>query len=47
MRSGRRAKLTDVNRELLAQLDPVSFNKFSFAGANNDTRLGLEAEAGE
>ena len=32
---------------LLAQLDPVTFQKFSFTGANNDTRLGLDAEAGD
>jgi dipeptidyl aminopeptidase/acylaminoacyl peptidase len=34
------AKLTDVNRALLAQLDPVTFNKFSFKGANGDTVWG-------
>ena len=39
---GRLTKLTDVNRELLAQLDPVSFKKFSFAGANNDRVWGWE-----
>jgi dipeptidyl aminopeptidase/acylaminoacyl peptidase len=37
---GRAAKLTDVNRELLAQLDPMTFHKFSFKGANNDTVWG-------
>ena len=37
---GRTTKLTDVNRDLLAQLDPVTFHKFSFAGANNDTVWG-------
>ena len=37
---GRATKLTDVNRELLAQLDPVTFKKFSFRGANNDTVWG-------
>jgi len=37
---GRPAKLTDLNRDLLAQLDPVTFQKFSFAGANNDTVWG-------
>ena len=38
--SGRPAKLTDLNRDLLAQLDPVTFQKFSFAGANGDTVWG-------
>ena len=38
---GRTAKLTDVNHDLLAQLDPISFSKFSFAGANNDTVWGF------
>ncbi|MFL6735663.1 MAG: prolyl oligopeptidase family serine peptidase [Sphingomonas sp.] len=33
-------RLTDLNRELLAQLDPVTFQKFSFAGANNDSVWG-------
>ncbi|MBV8907944.1 MAG: S9 family peptidase [Sphingomonas sp.] len=37
---GRATKLTDVNRELLGQLDPVTFKKFSFKGANNDTVWG-------
>ncbi len=37
---GRATKLTDVNRELLAQLDPITFTKFSFAGANNDRVWG-------
>ena len=34
------AKLTDVNRDGLAELDPVIFTKFSFPGANNDTVWG-------
>jgi dipeptidyl aminopeptidase/acylaminoacyl peptidase len=38
--SGRTAKLTDVNRELLAQLDPIAFTKFSFPGANGDKVWG-------
>ncbi len=38
---GRPAKLTDLNRELLAQLDPVTFSKFSFTGANGDTVWGF------
>ncbi|HEX3677066.1 MAG TPA: S9 family peptidase, partial [Sphingomicrobium sp.] len=37
---GRAARLTDLNRDLLAQLDPVTLQKFSFAGANNDTVWG-------
>src|SRR5260221_51728 len=39
---GRVSRLTDVNRELLAQLDPVTFSKFSFTGANNDRVWGWE-----
>jgi dipeptidyl aminopeptidase/acylaminoacyl peptidase len=38
--NGRTAKLTDVNHELLAQLDPITFQKFSFTGANNDRVWG-------
>jgi dipeptidyl aminopeptidase/acylaminoacyl peptidase len=38
--NGRALKLTDVNRDRLAELDPVIFDKFSFAGANNDTVWG-------
>jgi dipeptidyl aminopeptidase/acylaminoacyl peptidase len=37
---GRAVKLTDLNRALLAELDPVTFHKFSFAGANGDTVWG-------
>jgi len=37
---GGSAKLTDLNGPLLAQLDPVTFHKFSFTGANNDTVWG-------
>ena len=37
---GRVTKLTDVNRTLLAQLDPVTFQKFNFKGANGDTVWG-------
>ncbi|HYX47562.1 MAG TPA: S9 family peptidase [Sphingomicrobium sp.] len=33
-------QLTNLNGELLAQLDPVTFQKFSFKGANNDTVWG-------
>jgi dipeptidyl aminopeptidase/acylaminoacyl peptidase len=39
--AGRATKLTDVNRALLSQLDPVTFRKFSFKGANNDTVWGF------
>jgi dipeptidyl aminopeptidase/acylaminoacyl peptidase len=38
---GRPVKLTDLNRGPLAQLDPITFQKFSFAGANNDTVWGF------
>ena len=34
------SQLTNVNGALLAQLDPVTFNKFNFRGANNDTVWG-------
>jgi dipeptidyl aminopeptidase/acylaminoacyl peptidase len=33
-------KLTDANGPLLAQLDPLSFHKFSFAGAHGDMVWG-------
>jgi dipeptidyl aminopeptidase/acylaminoacyl peptidase len=39
---GKVAKLTDVNRDILSQLDPVAFKKFSFTGANNDRVWGWE-----
>ena len=39
---GRATRLTDINRDLLAQLDPVTFQKFSFVGANGDTVWGWE-----
>ena len=35
-------RLTDVNRALLAQLDPVSFEKFAFKGAGNDQVYGFK-----
>ncbi len=41
-RRGRVAQLTNVNRDLLAELDPVSFEKFSFTGANNDKVWGFK-----
>jgi dipeptidyl aminopeptidase/acylaminoacyl peptidase len=37
---GRVTQLTSVNKALLDQLDPVTFRKFSFTGANNDTVWG-------
>jgi dipeptidyl aminopeptidase/acylaminoacyl peptidase len=39
---GRVTQLTAVNRTLLAQLDPVTFQKYSFTGANNDTVWGFK-----
>ncbi|MFL6738228.1 MAG: prolyl oligopeptidase family serine peptidase [Sphingomicrobium sp.] len=38
---GKVAQLTNVNRDLIAELDPVTFKKFSFKGANNDTVWGF------
>ena len=40
--SGKLIQLTAVNKPLLDQLDPVTLNKFSFTGANNDTVWGWE-----
>jgi dipeptidyl aminopeptidase/acylaminoacyl peptidase len=34
------SQLTNLNGALLAQLDPVTFTKFNFKGANNDTVWG-------
>ncbi|HEU0310402.1 MAG TPA: S9 family peptidase [Sphingomicrobium sp.] len=39
---GKLAQLTSVNRDLLAELDPVTFEKFSFTGANNDKVWGFK-----
>ena len=39
---GRTTRLTDVNREMLAEFDPVTLDKFSFAGANGDTVWGMK-----
>ncbi|WP_324808818.1 S9 family peptidase [Sphingomonas sp. LY29] len=36
------SRLTDVNRDLLAQLDPVSFEKFAFRGADGDRVWGMK-----
>ncbi|MBA3526141.1 MAG: S9 family peptidase [Sphingomonas sp.] len=41
---GRVAQLTAVNKALIDQLDPVSFDKFSFAGANNDRVWGIKVK---
>lgn len=38
--AGHAAKLTELNRDMLRELDPVSFTKFSFTGANNDPVWG-------
>lgn len=39
---GRTQQLTAVNRALLAELDPVTFEKYSFTGANNDRVYGFK-----
>jgi dipeptidyl aminopeptidase/acylaminoacyl peptidase len=41
---GKVAQLTNVNAALLAELDPVSFEKFSFAGANGDKVWGMKVK---
>lgn len=41
---GQVSRLTDVNRALLAQLDPVTLDKFSFTGANGDTVWGIKVK---
>jgi dipeptidyl aminopeptidase/acylaminoacyl peptidase len=38
---GAAVKLTNLNGALLSELDPVTFQKFSFKGANNDTVWGF------
>jgi dipeptidyl aminopeptidase/acylaminoacyl peptidase len=43
-RSGRVNQLTAVNRDLLAQLDPVSLDKFSFTGAGGDRVWGIKVK---
>jgi dipeptidyl aminopeptidase/acylaminoacyl peptidase len=43
-RRGRAAQLTAVNGGLLAQLDPVSFDKFSFAGSGGDRVWGIKVK---
>lgn len=39
---GQAAQLTNVNGALLAQLDPVTFEKYSFKGANGDQTWGFK-----
>ena len=39
-RNGKATRLTNTNRDLIAQLDPVTLRKFSFTGANNDRVWG-------
>ena len=39
---GKVTRLTNVNRDLLAELDPVKFEKFSFTGANGDKVWGMK-----
>ena len=38
---GQIAQLTNLNRDLLAELDPIAFKKFNFTGANNDRVWGF------
>lgn len=44
-RRGRVRQLTDVNRALLAELDPVNLERFSFPGANGDKVYGIKVKA--
>jgi len=44
--AGEVAQLTNVNRDLLAQMDPVTLRKFSFKGANGDTVWGWTLKPG-
>jgi dipeptidyl aminopeptidase/acylaminoacyl peptidase len=39
---GKVIQLTNVNQALLAELDPVKFEKFSFTGANGDKVWGMK-----
>ena len=39
---GKVTQLTAVNKALLAELDPVKFEKFSFTGANGDKVWGMK-----
>ena len=40
----RPAQLTNLNGALLRELDPVTFERFSFAGANNDRVWGMKVK---
>jgi dipeptidyl aminopeptidase/acylaminoacyl peptidase len=42
--AGRTTQLTNVNRELLAQLDPVTVDRFNFTGAANDRVWGIKVK---
>ena len=41
---GKPVQLTAVNRDLLAQLDPIKVERFSFTGANNDKVWGIKVK---
>ena len=41
---GRTTRLTNVNAALLTELDPVTVDKFSFTGANNDRVWGIKVK---
>ena len=43
-RKGRVAQLTNVNRQLLAELDPISLDRFNFTGANGDKVWGIKVK---
>ena len=43
-RNGRVRQLTNVNRDLLAQLDPVTLDRFNFTGANGDRVWGIKVK---
>ncbi|MEO6579736.1 MAG: S9 family peptidase, partial [Sphingomicrobium sp.] len=42
--AGRIVQMTNLNRDLLDQLDPVTFEKFSFRGANGDQVWGMKVK---
>ena len=41
---GQISQLTNVNRDLLAELDPVTLDRFSFTGANGDKVWGIKVK---
>ena len=41
---GKPVRLTDVNHDLLAELDAVTVDRFKFAGANGDTVWGIKVK---